>query len=64
VEVLSQGEIVAASLKEYLQRHPEIHGRLSATGKRRFCTTDDPGNFERQATKFFGAPVVAEQVEL
>ncbi|KIC94776.1 glutamate racemase [Flavihumibacter solisilvae] len=64
VEVLSQGEIVAASLQEYLQRHPEIQGRLSATGKRRFCTTDDPGNFERQATKFFGAPVNAEQVEL
>jgi glutamate racemase len=64
VQLLTQGEIVANSLANYLERHPEMNTRLSTGGRRRFCTTDDPAAFEQQAAKFFGAPVSAERVEL
>lgn len=35
--------IVAASLKEYLGRHPEIDARISRNGRLRAATTDSPG---------------------
>jgi glutamate racemase len=64
VKLVSQGEIVAESLGNYLERHPEIAARLQKSGKRAFFTTDDPADFERHAAIFFGAAVQASRVEL
>ena len=64
VSVLSQGPIVAASLQDYLQRHPEIKERCSQNGTRRFLTTDAPNLFEHHASIFFGREVTAEYVEV
>ena len=64
VQLLSQGKIVADSLVDYLQRHPEIDKRCTKTGSLRFHTTDDPADFDAHAAHFFGAPVHAVQVEL
>lgn len=62
--VLSQGEIVSASLKDYLQRHPEMEQRLSREGARYFTTTDSAEDFERLAGTFFGTPVRASRIDL
>lgn len=54
VKLLSQGEIVATSLKDYLQRHPEIENKCSKKSMRSFYTTDSADDFNNQAAKFFG----------
>ncbi|MCK7554453.1 hypothetical protein MKQ70_05315 [Chitinophaga sedimenti] len=58
--ILSQGSIVADSLVDYLQRHPEIEGVCSRGGSRVFYTTDAPEGFDKQASIFFDAPVAAK----
>lgn len=64
VRVVSQGEIVANSLEDYLQRHPEIQSRISRGGQVHFFTTDDAVEFSQKAAVFYGAAVKAEHVAL
>lgn len=64
IQVVSQGEIVAESLQEYLQRHPQMAERISRSGSLKFCTTGDPGQFGHAASLFWGKEVVAERVLL
>jgi glutamate racemase len=64
VRLLSQGDIVAASLEDYLHRHPQIESRISQGSTQRFYTTDDPADFNAQAGVFFGGYVQSEHVEL
>lgn len=60
VKVISQGEIVAESLKDYLKRHPEMEQILSKAQTRKFLTTDDPSKFDEHASLFFGEQVQSE----
>ncbi|WP_266368952.1 glutamate racemase [Tellurirhabdus rosea] len=62
--ILSQGEIVADSLADYLDRHPEMAEQCSKGGSRRFLTTDSPEDFSRQAGLFWNEPVAAERLNL
>jgi len=64
VKLLSQGQIVAQSLADYLLRHSAMEERLSKQGHRAFFTTDDPEEFNRHAGLFFGSEVSARHVEL
>jgi len=64
IQVLSQGEIVAESLEDYLRRHEEIDGRLTRSGSRRFYTTDSASDFNEKASIFFGEQVNAQHVDL
>lgn len=58
IKVVPQGDIVATSLQDYLQRHPEMEQRLSRHGHRKFFTTsDDTADFDKQASMFFGQEV-------
>lgn len=41
IPVLNQGEIVAASLEDYLARHEELERRLAKAGERIYLTTGD-----------------------
>lgn len=59
ITIVTQGEIVAASLEDYLERHGEIENRLMKGSGRRFYTTDDAADFEAKATLFFEEPVTA-----
>ena len=59
IHLLSQGPVVAERLDDYLERHPDMAGRCSKTGKRTFFTTDDPASFNRHATIFFGESVAS-----
>lgn len=62
ITVLSQGEIVAKGLKNYLQRHPEIEKNCSKGKNISFFTTDDPQNFDSHASIFFGKDVKSERI--
>ena len=64
VKLLSQGEIVAQSLKVYLHRHPEIEDKISKKGKRVFFTTDSPDDFAGKASIFFGETIRANHIDL
>ncbi len=64
IQVVSQGEIVAQSLKNYLVRHPEIESRCSKNGHQVFHTTDSTVNFDRQSALFFGQPIQSQQIVL
>lgn len=64
VKLISQGGLVAERLVDYLVRHPEMEARLRRAGTRSFVTTDDPETFEKQASLFFGEPIVASHVEI
>lgn len=63
ITVLSQGAIVASSLADYLDRHPEIDAKCTKGGSRRFLTTDSPEQFNAHAKDFFGTEVQSEFVE-
>jgi glutamate racemase len=60
--VIAQGEIVATSLADYLERHVELEGRLSKHGERHFFTTDSTEDFDNHASIFFSEPVNSRHV--
>ena len=64
VMIMSQGKIVAESLKDYLKRHPELEEKCSKNGKILFYTTDSVEDFDRQAGIFYGNEVKSQHVEL
>jgi glutamate racemase len=64
VKLISQGEIVAESLKDYLHRHPEIEAKISKEGRRSFYTTDSTEDFDNKATIFFGERIEARHLDL
>lgn len=64
IKLLSQGEIVAESLKDYLHRHPEIETKISRLGQKTFYTTDAPEDFDNKATAFFGERVKSRHADL
>lgn len=57
ISLISQGTIVAGSLADYLQRHPEMAERCSRQGRRDFCTSETPEFFERLAPLFYGREI-------
>jgi glutamate racemase len=64
ISLLSQGEIVANSLADYLKRHPEMESRCSKMETRSFYTTDSTEDFDNHATVFFGQPLRSAHLDL
>jgi glutamate racemase len=64
VQLISQGEIVAASLADYLSRHPEMESQCSKNGQRVFFTTDSTTDFDNHASIFYGGAVSSKHVDL
>lgn len=64
VKVISQGYYVAKSLKDYLQRHPEIDAKCEKESKNYFFTTDSTEEFNKFATIVFNEPVNAQKTIL
>ncbi len=64
VRIVPQGEYVAASLKAYLQRHPEIEERLTQKGLCSYLTTESEEKFRQSAALFMHQMVDVESVEL
>jgi glutamate racemase len=64
IQLLSQGELVADSLGDYLERHPEIENKCSKGKSLGFYTTDSPDNFNKAASLFFGKDIRSEHLAL
>ena len=68
ISVVTQGEIVAQSLADYLHRHPEIVERISSPLRGRsgggFLTTESADKFADSASLFLSEPIEAEHIEL
>ena len=64
INILSQGEIVANSLVDYLQRHTEIEKKISREGSRIFYTTDSAEDFDKHAGIFYGPLICSKHIHL
>lgn len=64
VSVIAQGQLVANSLGDYLQRHPEIASIISKNQERHFFTTDDANAFKSSASIFLGKEINADRIHL
>ena len=64
ITLLSQGELVATSLKDYLNRHPEMNDRLTQGGSIRYLTTECPDKFGDLASIFVDEEVNAMRVKI
>lgn len=64
INIISQGDLVAESLADYLQRHPEIERRCAKNGNVDYLTTENPEKFNEIASYFMHEPVDATQIAL
>ncbi|MBK7036754.1 MAG: glutamate racemase [Chitinophagales bacterium] len=64
IQVISQGEIVAKGLVDYLHRHPEMEILCSKNSKVEFYTTDSTENFDQHAGVFFGSEVKSKYLHI
>ena len=62
VALISQGEIVAVSLADYLKRHPEIASKITQNGNIDFYTTDSAENFDKAASIFWESKVKSKHL--
>lgn len=64
ITILPQGEIVAASLADYLKRHPEMDAKCSKSGSVKYLTTENAERFDALASLFTGEAVRSERITL
>ena len=64
IKIVSQGEYVATSLKDYLKRHPEMDSRCTKGGCCRYYTTESVETFLPNASIFLNSVVDAESLSL
>lgn len=64
IAIVSQGEIVAKSLADYLSKHPQLAEKCSKNGRISFYTTDSTADFDNHATVFFGHTVASKHLDL
>lgn len=64
IRIVSQGEYVARSLKDYLCRHPEMDARCTKGGTYRFFTTESEDKFMDSAAIFLNEKVHVGHISL
>lgn len=64
INIITQGEYVAASLKDYLDRHNEITTRCTKKGKCEFLTTESVEKFKESASIFLHEDVDVRSITL
>jgi glutamate racemase len=64
VRIISQGEYVAESLKNYFQRHPEIDKKCTKGGSCQYFTTENPDKFKESAKIFLHEDVLVNHIDL
>ncbi len=64
VTIVSQGEIVAKSLADYLTKHKALADKCTQNGQIRFYTTDSVADFDNHAAVFFGQSVSSKHLDL
>ncbi len=64
VRVVPQGEYVANSLAQYIERHPDMQARITQGGTCHYLTTENPERFKECARVFLCEDVSVENVSL
>lgn len=64
VRIVSQGEYVAESLRQYFERHPDMERRCTKGGHVHYLTTENPDRFKESAQLFLHEPVEVENISL
>jgi glutamate racemase len=64
VQILSQGNIIAESFVNYLERHPEIAEIIGKESCTQFYTSGDPSVFDSRASLFFEQNITSSQISL
>ena len=64
VRIVPQGEYVAESLSNYLQRHTDLERKCTRGATVHYLTTENPDTFRRQAQIFLHEPIEVEKITL
>lgn len=64
IQIMTQGDYVATSLKNYLQRHPEIDEKCTKGGNTIFCTTEAEEKFTESASIFLNEAISVQRISL
>ncbi len=64
IKIVSQGEYVAESLKDYLTRHTEIDARCTKNGTAHYYTTENTEKFKEVARIFVTDDIEVEHIDL
>lgn len=64
IQIISQGEYVAKSLKDYLIRHPELDQYCSKNGLSHFLTTESAEKFSSMTEVFLNKEIQVEHISL
>ena len=63
IQVVAQGAIVAKSLKNYLQRHPEMEQRLTKNGTVEYLTSEASDIFDRLGSVFMDETIHSTHID-
>lgn len=64
ITIVSQGELVAESLKDYLRRHPEMDARCTRGGQCTYYTTEAEEKFAESASAFLNETIRVSRLDL
>ena len=64
VNIITQGELVAESLKDYMARHPEMDAKCTQGGSCTYCTTESEEKFSESASIFLNEAVQVKHIDL
>lgn len=64
IAIIQQGEIVANSLKTYLQKHSNLESSLKKTSEIQFYTTDSSESFNAIGSHFLNESIKSQQIIL
>lgn len=64
ITIVSQGEYVAESLRDYLKRHPEMEAKCTKNATCHFLTTEAENKFSESASTFLNQTIKVERVSI
>lgn len=64
IKVISQGNLIAASLSDYLKRHPEMDKKCTKGGAVKYFSTESVEKFSASASIFLNEEIEAEHIDL
>lgn len=64
ITLIPQGQYIAASLEDYLHRHPEMNQQLTQGGTTQYFTSESTTKFRESASLFLKENITAQRVTL
>lgn len=64
INIVSQGELVAVSLSDYLNRHPEMRAKCTKNADVQYFTTESTEKFSASASIFLNENVRAKHIDI